>query len=67
VSGEENCAGCRFSVVPSGYYRQCRRHAPHPLAVNNTAPVAADKNSRWATWPLVLNSDWCGEWEARRE
>jgi hypothetical protein len=34
----------------------CNRHAPKPSQ--------AIQGEVWAEWPLVMPSDWCGEWAA---
>jgi hypothetical protein len=47
------CGNCRYSVISviNGQLGTCHRYAPKP---NGTG--------RWAAWPLVQPSDWCGEW-----
>jgi len=50
------CANCNFNVsVTSPTARNtCHRRAPSPeIGVNPC---------RWAVWPVVKPSDWCGEW-----
>jgi hypothetical protein len=34
----------------------CNRYAPKPSQ--------ATQGEAWAEWPLVMPSDWCGEWAA---
>ena len=48
----ESCADCRFflgDVDDTNGTGQCHRNAPSPMA---------------SGWPVVLGSDWCGEYEA---
>jgi hypothetical protein len=48
------CGNCRYNVVSSHEQAlACHRYAPKP----DVGPL-----SRWAAWPLVESSDWCGEW-----
>jgi len=57
------CADCRFYDAPEAGYEHdprgsCRRHAPLPRAIDEKIVTA---------WPLVLPSDWCGEFARRSE
>ena len=48
------CGNCRYSVVSSHQLElACHRYAPKP---------DLGTSGRWAAWPLVKSSDWCGEW-----
>lgn len=47
----ERCANCRF-WQPS----VCKRHAPV------ISGVSGDLRS---SWPLVMDYDWCGDWEIK--
>ena len=64
---EETCGGCRFweaayKGCPGG---ECRRHAPteqrryHLVAGGVRGYEAVEKS-----WPAMLRSGWCGDWEA---
>jgi hypothetical protein len=69
---EIHCERCKYSVYtdefmeledpPEVFPVQCRRYAPKPtlagLAVNTNAAVV---------WPLVMNTDSCGEYEDEDE
>lgn len=60
VENPSECRNCRFfdrSAVKT-HWGDCRRRAPTTRAAPTTSP-----NLRG--WPLVLESDWCGEWEQR--
>jgi len=48
------CANCNFSVTSSATKSTCHRHAPSP-------EINVDFY-RWAVWPVIKPSDWCGEW-----
>ena len=47
---EQRCENCRYRVGC-----ECRRHAPQP----------SNKEDRLASWPVVANDGWCGEWVQR--
>jgi len=52
---EQSCLNCIY--LRDGF---CRRNAPVVLAKPSTWYTYAQ-----ASWPLVLVSDWCGEWISR--
>jgi len=52
------CANCRFYDPFSGSIQGiCRRYAPKP--------TTGDTEHSSAFWPEVIDSSWCGEWEAK--
>ena len=51
------CANCRFhEPLGSNLLNICRRHTPRCDATT-VASISS-------TWPIVRDSDWCGEFEA---
>ena len=51
----DRCETCRFWDGGAGdVTEECRRRSPIP-----------DLKDDVATWPVTLNSDWCGEWLAK--
>jgi hypothetical protein len=58
---EQVCGNCRFFDPASGRELGggcCRRHAPRPAL----GPGDPDAGATDAYWPVVLDSEWCGEW-----
>jgi len=55
VADEESVPSCSSCRYESG--ARCHRYAPRPQS------AVADET--WTRWPLVLNSDWCGEYESK--
>ncbi len=50
-----NCATCRFAFATTEATfdsRQCRRHSPQQLFERSNA-----------SWPIVHETNWCGDWE----
>ena len=47
------CSNCLYGQTVSGTVRLCRRRGPQPSAPSNRFPQAS--------WPGVLDTDWCGE------
>lgn len=56
---EKTCENCisGHDVGLSSYRRECRRHAPATAPGHGVLPPAQ--------WPIVGNSDWCGDFEAK--
>lgn len=56
---DERCETCRFwkrdEMFPESTYGECRRYPP-------TGNINLSESS-W--FPLTVNEDWCGEWQAR--
>jgi len=48
------CQTCAFF---HGEKSQCRRYAPQPKAEGGT---------QTAVWPIVVATDWCGEYRSRQ-
>lgn len=57
---QERCSLCVFWRHTDGEEGLCLRYAPLP-----TTPVI--RRARRAVWPLVVASEWCGEWARRTE
>jgi hypothetical protein len=62
---KQYCETCRFSKARDDghaetYMFMCRRYAPKPH------PKRGDEfvETEWV-WPLVLNDEWCGEYQIR--
>lgn len=61
---DANCETCRFSRTPAQNsdageeHLECRRHAP----ASSVGPLR-EGESAVAWFPLVLEEDWCGEYE----
>jgi hypothetical protein len=51
---DQSCANCNFSVTNPTSNACCHRHAP--------SPEIGVSPHRWAVWPVVRPTDWCGEW-----
>ena len=71
-----SCASCRFALPTDQAADDgdalllCRRHPPHPSGVTDVAvgglvsmlvPVGNDAAAHLGQWPVVLSSQWCGE------
>jgi hypothetical protein len=64
---QPRCDTCRFFEPPPRDGNNpplCRRHAP---VARLFWKQDIDDCAIWATWPKVLDSDWCGEWEAKHD
>lgn len=48
------CGNCRFYAPANQRAGECRRFAPD-----------YGDDSRRASWPILVSSDWCGEFEPR--
>lgn len=62
----ERCDQCRFSRKaehPAPEVLECRRHAPSPSVLEQAIP-GEEHLDRFSYWPLVVNNDWCGEFQA---
>lgn len=57
---DRQCGGCRWFV--SGVRLACHRHAPIVQLWTNE-----NGDGRSTVWPWVNETDWCGDWEMRRE
>jgi len=63
---ESKCETCRYWSGDAVSDGMCRRYAPR-------ATVAAGENDdpdertfdRYPLWPRTLNTEWCGEWQAK--
>lgn len=55
----KTCENCTHGndVGLTSYRRECRRHAPSTAPGHGVMPPAQ--------WPIVANSDWCGDFEAK--
>lgn len=65
--GLDTCSKCKFyNDDGSGQQGECRETAPPPswAWMTPTTPVGAAPRTMW---PIVLGSDWCGEWQARAQ
>ncbi len=61
----EQCGTCRFwQEQPTVDGGRCRRHAPRPRVM--TADEDAGDDEQYVVWPLMLNTEWCGEWQGER-
>jgi hypothetical protein len=58
---EQNCGTCRFFKLFDQGQRKglCRRHAPRPKI------GLADPDEVYGYFPIMVASEWCGEWEFR--
>jgi hypothetical protein len=52
---EQNCTNCRYSR-PMNQWNQ------NTVKCCRAAPTPATGGGDYAIWPLVLRTDWCGEW-----
>jgi len=54
------CEGCKFFSPSESIeeYGDCRRNAP-PVYL---PPPDVNPGPTFASWPVVHESDWCGEW-----
>ena len=64
--GQTNlCENCKFwnetGGTDDGLVGECRRNSPHPATVEG----APDTKIRFAAWPAVSQSQWCGDYEER--
>ena len=65
----DTCASCRFynafpdMVTPNG---QCRHKSPAIFDKSWDSPVHGHVVETATEWPLVMGTDWCGEYEPRR-
>lgn len=59
---KETCATCRFWLRnEDARLGECRRRAPAPATVD-TETHDSPPNAWWAYWPVVEETDFCGEW-----
>lgn len=73
--GEERCDGCRYwrkidsSRDDDHIIGECRRYAPTIVAgmVPEGATMDAFDEHERRIWPETDDSDWCGEWRAKKE
>lgn len=62
------CKECRFferQKILSDDAGLCRRHAPRARVIYNREADPVSNSDCFADWPLVFDTDWCGEWAAR--
>lgn len=64
------CADCKFWKARDGRtldegIGECRRYAARPLVIADDA--AEMPRSPFATWPLTLDDQFCGEFVSRRD
>lgn len=57
------CSSCAYRDHQTG---RCHRHAPRPSTPNELAATPGPPGEEWwdydwAIWPVVEDSDWCGE------
>jgi hypothetical protein len=52
------CADCGFFVRVGDAHGTCHCNAPPALPF-----TASEHPSGWTTWPLVNDTDWCGEFK----
>ena len=59
TANDKKCPNCQYWEPQGGgaSYGCCRRYSPKP--------TMQQKESAFADWPQVNNSDWCGEFEAK--
>lgn len=59
---QPRCDQCRFSCQIGGAIEImiCRRHAPKPMAERGDGDSTFD-----TIWPMVLDDDWCGEFQPK--
>ncbi len=55
---EQSCEICRYGEEQMKQMARCKRHAPTPLPIDQEV---------MARWPLVMLTDWCGEWTPREQ
>lgn len=70
MSDPKTCETCRFSVSKNafGAFSECRRNSPRPFLERLTLArmeCSLVHEAMIATFPLVANDDWCGDWEAQ--
>ena len=64
-SKNELCRTCRFWLdMQHKGEGQCRRHAPQPRVSADNVRQPDDVN---VVWPMMLDCDWCGEWQGEPE
>ncbi len=59
LAGVYQCSTCRYWRETDDDLGICRRYAPRPFV----SPNAEEQGGWIAHWPLVLNTNWCGEWQ----
>ena len=59
------CEKCKFwnetGGTDEGLVGECRRNSPSPKTLDG----AADSTIRFAAWPAVSQTQWCGDYEER--
>jgi len=60
----ECCLTCRYGVTNTNRPRECRRHAPTSLPDLMRTRKGGPRIYKTA-WPLVLDVNWCGDYEGR--
>ena len=62
------CSACLYFERTGDNFGECRRHAPQPNAAffvpktQSTGKIKTDIH-----WPKVYNSNWCGQFNARKK
>lgn len=64
----QRCGTCRYWRLDRSLQKEegrasCCRHAPRPLL----SVSFSDEADIEAYWPLVYETEWCGEWALREE
>lgn len=64
----DTCASCRFFSRHDETQGACRRRSPVVISVSDPDPLARSPAPMvsLSVWPMIGETDWCGEFEARR-
>jgi len=64
MTDRKKCENCRFfdahNAAEEDEEGYCRRHSPRPVVTKRDG-MTDDPNDVVAWWPVVLSSDWCGD------
>lgn len=67
---QPSCSNCRFLKIivtdrSCGWTEhQCRRRSPQVVSESDPRFMAG-ASTPTTRWPVVIDADWCGEWEAK--
>ena len=62
------CSNCVYFERTDDGYGECRRHAPKPNSAMFIPKVSAIGQIKTDIhWPKVYNSNWCGQFNARKK
>lgn len=62
MKNRDLCKDCRFFETEEGEHQGlCRKNAPSPFL----APTEDALRLRDVWWPIVFDTDWCGDWEGK--